>query len=753
MSRSVKAIGICLGAGLLGAILSIAPLSMELQENFGLKLLFHLRGPLPPPTEVLIVALDRESAEALDLPTKTEAWPRKLHAQLVRTLSRLGATAIIFDLLFDEPRDADADQVFGAAIAESNRVVLCEAIRQEKLPIFDSSGQHLADVNVETLVPPISPLARSALSLAPFPLPKVPVQLSQFWLFKAGSGNSPTLPAAAFFIYAGNHYDSFSKLFNKVVAESGGPEELPTWEEIAVQRRLEETMIAIKEKFNREPLIAREMQNQIESRDRQQADMLTGLIRMFQSENSRYLNFYGPAGTVNTMSYHDALKIPDRSAKAKGDSTSNPMGLEGKVVFVGLSENMRLQRQDGYHTVFSQRNGIDISGVEIAATAFANLLEGRLLTVLGWPLNLGIVFAFGFFLGMICFFLPMGVATVCVLSTGALYLSTAWIFFSMQNIWLPVVIPVFILMPLALFGTVVCRYCVASKEHSVLRKAFGYYLPDPVIDHLAKNIGDINATNTIVYGICLYTDAQQYAALSEAMDPKALSLLMNRYYQKLFIPVKKYGGMVSDVVGDSLMAIWAKANPDVSIRAAACHAALEMVQAINAFNREDEQISLHTRIGMHAGPILIGNIGAVDHYEYRPVGDIVNTASRMESLNKHLGTQILVSDQVLQHLDGFMSRGLGKFLLFGKTNPVAIYELLGYSKDINLKQHQIGSCFAEGLVAFQQKRWDAAIAAFERTLSICHCDGPALFYKNRCEELKQNPPGESWDGTVTMGQK
>jgi adenylate cyclase len=155
--------------------------------------------------------------------------------------------------------------------------------------------------------------------------------------------------------------------------------------------------------------------------------MLRGLIRMFQSRNSRHLNFYGPAGTIDTLSYHKVFTVPIRSGRATGNSTA--AGFEGKVVFVGLSENMRPQRQDGYHTVFSQKNGVDISGVEIAATAFANLMEDRPLTHLEWPVHLFIVFAFGLVLGLICFSLPMGGATLSVLGVGALYLATAWTLF------------------------------------------------------------------------------------------------------------------------------------------------------------------------------------------------------------------------------------------------------------------------------------------------------------------------------------
>ena len=757
MSRSVKTLGISFGAGLLGVLLSIPPFSIDLQEHFGLKLLFYLRGARPPPSEVLIVSLDRDSAEALNLSRKTQNWPRTLHAQLVQTLSRQGAAAIIFDLLFDEAHDVDSDKVFGAAVADAEKIVLCESIQQEKVPITDANGKYLADLNIETLVPPIAPLAVSALAVAPFPLPKVPVQLSQFWMFKAGAGNAPTLPVVAFFIYASSHYESFYHLFNRAHANSN-PAIRPQWNEIAVQRGVEETLIAFREIFQREPLLAQEMLNLLDATKEPlwspvERRMLSGLIRMFQGKNSRYLDFYGPAGTIKTLPYHQAVIARNRPDHAKNSSTAPPTGFEGKIVFVGLSENLLPQHQDGYHTVFSQKNGIYLSGVEIAATAFANLMEDRLLTPLEWSTHLFIVFSFGLFLGLICFSLPMGIATLSVIGVSAAYLATAMIFFNTQALWIPVFIPLLIMTPLALFGTVVCRYCIASKEREGIRKAFGYFLPDPVIDQLAKNIKDIKATSKIVYGICLYTDAQQYAALSETMDPRELSQFMNRYYEKLFLPVKKNGGIISDVVGDSMMAIWAKSNPDASLRAAACHAALGIVHAIDRFNSENEQIKLHTRIGMHAGHILIGSIGAVDHYEYRPVGDIVNTASRMESLNKYLGTQTLVSDQVLHQLDGFMTRGLGEFLLFGKSNAVVIHELMGYATESSKAQHQLCSSFEEGLRAYRSKQWDEAIDAFERTLSTYRADGPSIFFKKQCEAFKQNPPEEKWDGAVVMGQK
>ena len=123
-------------------------------------------------------------------------------------------------------------------------------------------------------------------------------------------------------------------------------------------------------------------------------------------------------------------------------------------------------------------------------------------------------------------------------------------------------------------------------------------------------------------------------------------------------------------------------------------------------------LQLPTRIGLHAGPMLLGNIGAIDHYEYRAVGDIVNTASRMDGLNKFLGTQILVSAEVLQQLDGFLTRELGTFLLAGKSKPLVVHELLCPLGESTPQQRSLCSLFAEALGAYRAQAWDRPSSNF-----------------------------------------
>ena len=114
------------------------------------------------------------------------------------------------------------------------------------------------------------------------------------------------------------------------------------------------------------------------------------------------------------------------------------------------------------------------------------------------------------------------------------------------------------------------------------------------------------------------------------MEPAELGALMNRYYGVLFEPVKRHGGLVQDVVGDSMLAIWATTEPDASLRSRACLAALDIASAVDRFNATSGRFALPTRIGLHSGRLLLGSVGAIDHYEYRAVGDIVNTATRLE---------------------------------------------------------------------------------------------------------------------------
>lgn len=750
MNRLSKALIAGLLTGILGLI--FVPFMQKMEENIGLDLLFKQRGAREVPSDVIIVSLDRASADNLNLPTKPDKWPRWIHAHLTENLIKQSAAVIAFDVIFEEAHSPEYDNLFAQAIRNAKNVVLVECLRKEAVPLTDQQGRQTGELHIEKLFPPIPSLAESAVALAPFPLPKVPVKVSQYWTFKTGAGDTPTLPVVVFQIYSLEVYDKFIQLLQKISPSQAKrlPHDKDT---IITTRGIENLIQTLRDIFNNNPRIGEKMLAELEnprilSDNIKKKKILTSLIKMYQSPESPFLNFYGPPRTITTISYYQALRLQETSAV-----NQKQLDFKGKAVFVGLSEITPTEQRDGFHTTFSKSSGEDLNGVEITATAFANLLEDMPVRHIGLFTHLAFIFLFGVLLGIFCRYFPPVIAIGGVICLSVLYFSFAQYQFRNTSIWYPLVVPLFFQAPLAFFGTVLWKYFDTSKERQNIRRAFRYYLPDNVVEQLTKSTADIGSNGQIVYGTCLWTDAEQYTSLSENMDPKDFSSFMNRYFEAVFEPVKRYGGIVSNVVGDSMLAIWATTNPDAELRKQGCLAALDISSAVHQFNQSSDKFKLPTRIGLHSGQLLLGNVGAFDHYEYRPVGDIVITSTRLEGLNKYLGTRILVSEEVLHQLDGFLTRELGGFLLVGKSNPIVVNELICRIEDSSEQQRSLCAIFAEALSAYKRKSWKEAIEKLHESLQIDKEDRPSLFYLELCEKYRENPPVEMWNGIVCMDKK
>lgn len=749
MTRLSKGLIAGLLTGILGLLFSLSPFGHYVEETIGLHVFFRLRGQRKVPADVVIVNMDKASADQFNIPPEPEKWPRSLHARLTETLAREGAAVIAFDIIFEEARSAENDNSFAKALSEAGNAVLSGYLKKETLSLVGDGRAPATDIMIETLLPPIAPLAESAAAISVFPLPKVPVRLNQYWTFKASAGDIPTLPVVAFQVFALEVYEEFLGLLAKLSPNDAAA--LPDSKAAVIESRSVEKLIRLqRDLFRDNPQLAKEMLRDLKklSLDDNKKQIIQSLITMYQSPGSLFLNFYGPPGSISTVSYYEVLRNQKASLADK-----EHLKLNGKAVFVGLSERMRPEQKDGFYTVFSQSSGVDISGVEIAATAFANLLDGMPIRLLSIPAHVALILLWGLLLGVLCRFFPALLAAGAVLGLSILYLSVARSKFDHTGILFPLVVPLFFQAPFVFFGTVLWQLFDTSRERRHIRQAFGYYLPQTVVDQIAKNVGEIGSGGQTVYGTCLYTDAEQYTALSETMDPEELKRFLNKYYEALFEPVRKHGGIISDVVGDSMMALWTTTHPDAALRQRACQAALEIASAVQRFNQSTETLQLPTRIGLHSGQMVLGNVGAIDHYEYRAVGDIVNTVGRIEGLNKKLGTQILVSAEVLSQLNGFLTRELGRFLLSGKSKPVSIHELVCRLEDCDEQQKSLCALFTEGLGAFQNQSWDKARAKFHDCIGLAREDGPALFYLNMCESCSQNPPGVEWNGIVSIDKK
>jgi len=332
----------------------------------------------------------------------------------------------------------------------------------------------------------------------------------------------------------------------------------------------------------------------------------------------------------------------------------------------------------------------------------------------------------GFICTAVCLWLPNRIAfpTVAALVFG--YGAIAFLLFTKHSLWLPVVIPMFVAAPLGLGAGTLWKYEMARRQRNRIREAFTQFVPKEVVAMLEQNAQHISRTRESVECACVATDAANFTALAETMSPEQLADFLNVYYEALFRPIPKHGGLVSDVVGDAMLAIWPNRAPDTRLHV--CTALLEMREAAGQFNQRLASNRLTTRFGVDWGRVVLTTVGAHRHYEYRAVGDPVNTANRIQDLNKKLGTRVLISEPALEGVEDFLLRDVGHFLLRGKALPVHAFELIGPLESAGLGYLELCERFARALALVRKGDSEKALGAFRKIASDFPHDGPAAFY-------------------------
>lgn len=719
----------------LGIAIAVSPFGEWLEEDIGLPWLFQLRGEHPAPRDVAVISIDQESAKALGLPAKPRKWPRHYHGQLVEKLAAHGATAIGFDIIFDELRNEQHNRQFADGMIRANNVVLFQYISQEEVrDKLDGNSQG----HIQKLISPVPILSQSAQGLSPFPLPKVPAKVNHFILYKESLGNIPTLPVTMLQLHARSAHAELIELINMVEPSIAHDLWQSMGSDISDRHRhggIQNIAREFRNLFSRRPELAANIKTRLANSNSKQKKLLEALLYIYTCPKSLYLNFYGRLGSITTIPYYRALS---------SDPDNPSIDIAGKAVFVGYSEQFQPEKKDSFYTVFSDKtSGSDISGVEIIATAFANLLEGNAITVPSGIWEIIILLCWGLLTSQLLrpgsAMLQIPVTILLALVYGAIVYTS----FVEYHFWLPLMTPVVIQLLLASLLTFAWKHRQLQLERSHIREAFGYHLPVEVVDQIAKGINHVTGPGEKLHGVVMATDAQQYTALSEKLreTPDRLHSLMNDYYQTLFRPIRENDGIISDVVGDAAMAIWASADEITSAASShqkACLAALAASEAIEKFNQTNPELALPTRFGLDSGEIVLGHVGALDHYEYRAIGDIVNTASRIEGVNKLLGTSIILSEAVLSDTKGLFTRELGRFKLMGKNTPTTLYELLGLQQDRSKFNQTTLDNFEKGLRLFQAQDWQKAYELFQTNQD----DGPSNYYAGLCEQFINTNPAD-----------
>ena len=330
------------------------------------------------------------------------------------------------------------------------------------------------------------------------------------------------------------------------------------------------------------------------------------------------------------------------------------------------------------------------------------------------------------------------------------YGSFAYWQFAAYSLWWPLAVPLFAQLPAAVALVLWRNYRELAEQRQRVHTALGYYVPPAVARRLAEQSTAMDTSRQLLHGTCLVTDAEQYTTLAEKLKPDLLAALMNDYYGVLFRIVEEYGGEISDTAGDSMVAVWATAEPNPNVQARALVASVAVIEAMEAFNRQRPSTQLPTRVGLESGELVIGNIGSEQRYEYRAIGDIVNTAARIQGLNATLGTRVLVSAATLTGSADPPTRDVGTFLLRGKRLPVRVHEPLATVR-VGLDSSTLDA-FAVALAAFRAGRWAEANELFGALARRYRDDGPTHYYAALAEQYLREPPA-AWSGAVIVTVK
>ena len=458
----------------------------------------------------------------------------------------------------------------------------------------------------------------------------------------------------------------------------------------------------------------------------------------------RWLNFPGPTHEFRAVDFDHAVS-----------PQSLPPGyFRDKIVVVGARPEVGVQgnQAEAFRNPYSRFNRPLATGAAIHATSLLNLMRGDWLNRLNHRTELDIVIAWGVVACLLLMVLRPWYAIGAAIVMAALLSGVSILLPIRQHVWFAWTIPVLAQTPMALIWGVGYQYIVEARRSRQIRRAFSLYLSPYMADRIANRDFDLSLGGKEVEATVMFTDLAGFTTMSEPLSPTEVSRMLTSYFTRTSKAIKDLNnGTLIKYLGDGVMAAWGAPEPDPKH---AEHTVLAALTIIRAGKEQNDGPVLRTRIGINTGIFLAGNLGSEDRFDYTLFGDATNFASRLEGLNKYLGTDILISEATFQQLkDGIQTRPVGRFIVVGKGKPAAVYEVLGRTSEFQPAPAWLKT-FAHGLEHFAKRELDAAEKMFRQTINLREGkDGPSEFYLQRIERERVKPDTSVWDGTVRLEGK
>jgi adenylate cyclase len=732
--------------GLVVALFSSSPTLLEAIELNWLDLRFRARGPLEPGPAVVIAAIDEKSLE-------TEGrwpWPRARVAALVDALSRDGAKVIGFDVLFAEAeRDrslAFVDELAGAIdllkinnlklqellrrsrSAADNDRILQSALERSAAPVVlgyffhmneKSVGYTLAPADISRRLELIGgsryPLVFKVRDALAFPVSKAYAPQTNLEFFSQAA-------AASGYFSVASDMDGVVRWMPLML--EAGDDLFPPLSVLCVWQYLGKPPLSV-----------------TSSRYGVSGVQIGKLFVPTNEAGQMLINYRGPPRTFPTYSIGDILagKLPRGTFK-------------DKIVIVGATAM-------GIGDIRTTPFGPVYPGPEVHANAVDNMLSGDFMERPRWSsaFDLLAIVALGLLAALTLRRTRAltGLAIVGALFVGYVLLAH-WLFVE-ARIWLNMVYP---LLSLVATYTVLTlyRYMREERERRRIRNAFQHYVAPEIVDLLMKNPGEVQLGGEEQVVTALISDMQGFTSFSERRLPSEVIAVIGDYYAEMTEQVFAQQGTLVEYVGDEMFALFGAPVSQADHAARACASALAMRARRAALGDAWEPIGrprIKARTGINSGTMLVGNIGSKYRFHYGAMGDAVNLTSRLEGLNKVYGTEIIVSDNTAQLVNGaFLLRELDLVRVKGRRKALRVHELLGAAgAALPDAQREMVSLYAAALALYRERRWKEALEMLRQCLVLWPDDGPSRAMERRCLLLPEKPPPADWDGAFEQLEK
>lgn len=389
-------------------------------------------------------------------------------------------------------------------------------------------------------------------------------------------------------------------------------------------------------------------------------------------------------------------------------------------------------------------------GVEVHANLIAGMLKGTTLEFPEYTLGAEVVMLIIVGLGMILagtLLSPLN-TTLFTLAGISLYLAFNHYVWAEGHIVLPVASGV--LMVLAMFLLHMSYgYFVETRGKRQITGLFGQYVPPELVDEMAKAPTQYSLEAESRELTVLFSDVRGFTTISEGLAPRDLSELMNLFLTPMTEVIHDSRGTIDKYMGDAIMAFWGAPLADADHARHAVEAGMKMLARLPEINQEFRARGwpdVHIGVGLNSGLMNVGNMGSEFRMAYTVLGDAVNLGSRLEGLTKTYGVPIIVNETTRELVPEYAYRELDRVRVKGKAKPVAIFEPLCRSEELDAEWKKELKLYGDTMRLYRSQQWDMAELNFVNLQRMSR--SPALYkmYAARIAHFRQHPPAADWDG-------